>query len=175
MELVNWVRFCVVFLKICLVFLVELGLLLWDSETFCFCWCGVCCVASDWVKLELVRSKRFRWSGNEVCRREMEVRSEGSLQVRCDKIPAPVIPRTRLQVWFIRVCSSILLWTCLVQLVAVGELWHPRLLTGISSHLSRITPYPLHVEKAILSPPPRPLPASEFPSFSICFETLKSS
>lgn len=94
----------------------------------------------------------------------MEVRSEGSLQVRCDKLPAPVIPRTRLQVWFIRVCSSILLWTCLVQLVAVGELWHPRLLTGISSHLSRITPYPLHVEKAILSPPPRPLPARSYQS-----------
>lgn len=95
----------------------------------------------------------------------MEVRSEGDLQLRSDKLPSLVIPRTRLQVWFIRVCSSILLWTCLVQLVAVGELWHPRLLTGLSSHLSRIAPFPLHVEKAILSPPPPPLRPSEFPSF----------
>lgn len=59
----------------------------------------------------------------------MEVRSEGGgggcVQVKCDnKVPpAQVIPRTRLQVWFIRVCSSILIWTCLVQLMAVGELW----------------------------------------------------
>jgi hypothetical protein len=54
------------------------------------------------------------------------VRSESG--VRSEKIAAPVAPviaRTkRLQVWFIRVCSSILLWTCLVQLLTVGELWH---------------------------------------------------
>lgn len=80
----------------------------------------------------------------------MEVRSEG-LQVRCDKLPAPVIPRTRLQVWFIRVCSSILLWTCLVQLVAVGELWHPHLLSGLSDRLSR---FPLRAENEVVPPPP---------------------
>ncbi|XP_042488567.1 rhamnogalacturonan I rhamnosyltransferase 1-like [Macadamia integrifolia] len=68
----------------------------------------------------------------------MDARSEG-LPLRCDKLPAPVLPRTRLQVWFIRICSSILLWTCLVQLVAVGELWHPQLLNGLSNQLSRFT------------------------------------
>ncbi|POO03484.1 O-fucosyltransferase [Trema orientale] len=83
----------------------------------------------------------------------MEVRSDG-IPVRCDKIPAPVIPRTRLQVWFIRVCSSILLWTCLVQLVAVGELWHPHLFSNITNRISQITLVPLHVEEAIQSPPP---------------------
>ncbi|KAG5240158.1 rhamnogalacturonan rhamnosyltransferase [Salix suchowensis] len=55
------------------------------------------------------------------------VRSESG--VRSEKIAAPVAPviaRTkRLQVWFIRVCSSILVWTCLVQLLTVGKLWHP--------------------------------------------------
>lgn len=55
------------------------------------------------------------------------VRSERSLE----KLPQlQGQQRTRLQVWFIRVCSSILIWTCLVQLVAVGELWHPHLFTG---------------------------------------------
>ncbi|XP_043725412.1 rhamnogalacturonan I rhamnosyltransferase 1-like [Telopea speciosissima] len=68
----------------------------------------------------------------------MDVRSE-AIPLRCDKLPTPVIPKTRLQVWFIRICSSILLWTCLVQLVAVGELWHPQLLTGLSNQLSRFT------------------------------------
>ncbi|KAL0408714.1 UNVERIFIED_CONTAM: Rhamnogalacturonan I rhamnosyltransferase 1 [Sesamum radiatum] len=50
-----------------------------------------------------------------------------------EKLPSlqgQLIQRTRLQVWFLRVCSTILIWTCLVQLVAVGEMWHPRLLTG---------------------------------------------
>ena len=55
------------------------------------------------------------------------VRSESG--VRSEKIAAPVAPaiaRTkRLQVWFIRVCSSILVWTCLVQILTVGKLWHP--------------------------------------------------
>lgn len=83
----------------------------------------------------------------------MEVRSE-NVQVRCDKLQAPVIPRTRLQVWFIRVCSSILLWTCLVQLVAVGELWHPKLFPNITNKVPWITLVPRHVDAVIQSPPP---------------------
>lgn len=89
----------------------------------------------------------------------MEDRSE-EIQLRCDKLPAPVIPRTRLQVWFIRVCSSIVLWTCLVQLVAVGELWHPRLLAGITNRISRVAQ--VHVEE-VQSPPPL-LPARKYTS-----------
>ncbi|KAF4396770.1 hypothetical protein F8388_004738 [Cannabis sativa] len=88
----------------------------------------------------------------------MEVRSDG-VPVRCDKIPAPVIPRTRLQVWFIRVCSSILLWTCLVQLVAVGELWHPHFFNNITNRISQIAMVP----RAIQSPPPL-LPARKYKS-----------
>ncbi|CAA0825592.1 O-fucosyltransferase family protein [Striga hermonthica] len=61
------------------------------------------------------------------------IRSERSSE-KLPPLQGPVIQRTRLQVWFIRVCSSILIWTCLVQLVAVGELWHPRLLTGYSGY-----------------------------------------
>jgi hypothetical protein len=87
----------------------------------------------------------------------MEIRSE-SIQVRCDKLPAPVIPRTRLQVWFIRVCSSIVLWTCLVQLVAVGGLWHPHLLSGITNRMSQRAQ--LRFEEVRSLPPL--LPASEF-------------
>ena len=101
-----------------------------------------------------------RWDGDVVCSREMEVRSDG-IPVRCDKIPAPVIPRTRLQVWFIRVCSSILLWTCFVQLVAVWELWHPHLFSNFTNRISQITLVPLHVQEAIQSPPPL-LPPSGF-------------
>ncbi|XVE68122.1 hypothetical protein DITRI_Ditri09bG0044100 [Diplodiscus trichospermus] len=54
----------------------------------------------------------------------MEVRSENNIQVRCDKI----------------LSVSILLWTCLIHLVAVGKLWHPRLLTGLTNRISFFHP-----------------------------------
>ncbi|CAI0394424.1 unnamed protein product [Linum tenue] len=88
----------------------------------------------------------------------MEIRSE-SVGLRSEKLGglSPVIPRKRLQVWFIRVCSSILVWTCLVQLVAVGELWHPRFITNLTTRFSQIAG-PLHVQVAVQPPPPLPPP-----------------
>ncbi|CAN1321465.1 Rhamnogalacturonan I rhamnosyltransferase 1 [Linum perenne] len=74
----------------------------------------------------------------------MEIRSE-SVGLRSEKLvggggggSGPGYPRTRLQVWFIRVCSSILVWTCLVQLVAVGELWRPRFVSNLTSRFTLI-------------------------------------
>lgn len=75
------------------------------------------------------------------------VRSERNVE-KLPPFQGPVTQRTRLQVWFIRVCSSILIWTCLVQLVAVGELWHPRLLTGYPG----FTKMPAHHEASLPSP-----------------------
>ncbi|KAK4430028.1 Rhamnogalacturonan I rhamnosyltransferase 1 [Sesamum alatum] len=75
-------------------------------------------------------------------------------------LQGPVIQRTRLQVWFIRVCSSILIWTCLVQLVAVGELWHPRLLTGFPG----FTKMSAHQEGSMPSSPPPLVPARNYTS-----------
>ncbi|GMH15291.1 hypothetical protein Nepgr_017132 [Nepenthes gracilis] len=88
----------------------------------------------------------------------MDVRSEG-LQLRCEKIQVPAIHRTRLNGWFVWICSSILLWTCLVHLVAVGELWHPHFITG---KLSRRNQFPLRVEQVDL--PPRRLPPRKYRS-----------
>ncbi|KAK8655836.1 hypothetical protein V6N13_108402 [Hibiscus sabdariffa] len=85
----------------------------------------------------------------------MEVRSENNIQqVRSDKFPSQVIPRTRLQVWFFRVCSTILLWTCLVHIVAVDELWHPPLLTGFTSRISWITRPSLNLQHSFHALPP---------------------
>ncbi|XP_061369684.1 rhamnogalacturonan I rhamnosyltransferase 1-like [Gastrolobium bilobum] len=95
----------------------------------------------------------------------MEVRSEG-IQVRCDKIQGPVIPRTRLRIWFIRVCSSIVLWTCLVQVVTVSELWHSRLISGITSGIYHITQVqlPIQADNGVSQPPPTFLPARNYTS-----------
>ncbi|XP_061370884.1 rhamnogalacturonan I rhamnosyltransferase 1-like [Gastrolobium bilobum] len=94
----------------------------------------------------------------------MEVRSEG-IQVRCDdKLQAPVIPRTRLRVWFIRVCSSIVLWTCLVQLVTVTELRHSHFISGITSRIYHKTQSPLQAENGVAQHPPPFLPARNYTS-----------
>ncbi|KAK9090747.1 hypothetical protein Sjap_023924 [Stephania japonica] len=70
--------------------------------------------------------------------------------------------KSRLRVWFVRVCSSIVLYTCIVQLVAVGELWHPRLLSTLSNRITTITYFSiLHPDQSIplpASPPPPPPP-----------------
>ncbi|CAK9142352.1 unnamed protein product [Ilex paraguariensis] len=73
------------------------------------------------------------FQGDEECRTEMEDRSE-NVQLRCDKLPG--------------------------QLLTVGELWHPQILTGLSNRFTGFARLTVHVEEAIASPPPF-LPASE--------------
>lgn len=36
---------------------------------------------------------------------------------------------SRTKLWMIRATTSVLLWTCIVQLTALGETWGPRVLT----------------------------------------------
>ncbi|XP_020881186.1 LOW QUALITY PROTEIN: uncharacterized protein At1g04910 [Arabidopsis lyrata subsp. lyrata] len=75
-------------------------------------------------------------------------RSESTL-MRSDYKPplSQAIPKARLQVWFFRVCSCILVWTCLIQLF-----WHSQIFTGLTNQISRFS---LPVESVPLPPPPR--------------------
>ncbi|KAJ0986805.1 hypothetical protein J5N97_005161 [Dioscorea zingiberensis] len=43
------------------------------------------------------------------------------------------VSRSRMKMWIIRVATTVLLWTCLVQLTAIGEIWAPRVLKGSPS------------------------------------------
>ncbi|TQD74394.1 hypothetical protein C1H46_040061 [Malus baccata] len=38
--------------------------------------------------------------------------------------------RSKMKLWMIRATSSVLLWTCIVQLTALGDMWGPRVLKG---------------------------------------------
>lgn len=38
--------------------------------------------------------------------------------------------RSRMKMWMIRATTSVLLWTCIVQLTALGDMWGPRVLKG---------------------------------------------
>lgn len=85
----------------------------------------------------------------------MEVRSESLGQARSDKDKGSlqggqVIQRTRLQVWFVTVCFSIVIWTCLVHLVAVNE---PRSATRLSSRFTEASTLSIRGEDAVPSPP----------------------
>ncbi|KAK7388827.1 hypothetical protein VNO78_23654 [Psophocarpus tetragonolobus] len=46
-------------------------------------------------------------------------------------------PRSRLKMWMIRATTSVLLWTCIVQLTAFGDMWGPRVLKGWPSCFSQ--------------------------------------
>ncbi|ESQ33009.1 hypothetical protein EUTSA_v10004114mg [Eutrema salsugineum] len=82
----------------------------------------------------------------------MEIRSE-NIQTRSDyKPPSQAVLKTRLKVWFVSVCSSILIWTCLIQLFATDELWHSRFSTGLTNQISRFS-FPVEPIQ-----PPSPLP-----------------
>ncbi|XP_050238642.1 rhamnogalacturonan I rhamnosyltransferase 1 [Mercurialis annua] len=100
----------------------------------------------------------------------MEVRSDGgksSANSNSNSSSSQVIGRKRLQVWFIRVCSTILLWTGFVQLVAVGELWQPHFITRYFTRtILQITPVSLQLTPPPPSPPPPPplLPARNYTS-----------
>ncbi|AEC05682.1 putative GDP-fucose protein O-fucosyltransferase [Arabidopsis thaliana] len=73
-------------------------------------------------------------------------RSESTLMRSDYKAPpSQAIPKARLQVWFFRVCSCILVWTCLIQLF-----WHSQIFTGLTNHISRFS---LPVQSVPLPPP----------------------
>ena len=85
--------------------------------------------------------------------------------------------RSRMKLWVVRATTTVLLWTCVVQLTAVGDTWGPRVLKGWPSCLTApeeeaaaaalpgaaaARPQPV-VEKAVLPPKsesPRPVSSS---------------
>ncbi|KAF6140043.1 hypothetical protein GIB67_001784 [Kingdonia uniflora] len=69
-----------------------------------------------------------------------------------------VSSRSRMKLWMIRATTTILLWTCLVQLTALGEMWGPRVLKGWPSCFMDS-----HLDVKLVSVPPKiPLPPKRF-------------
>ncbi|XP_051116768.1 rhamnogalacturonan I rhamnosyltransferase 1-like [Andrographis paniculata] len=48
-----------------------------------------------------------------------------------------MVSRSRMKLWLIRAMTSILLWTCIVQLTSLSESWGPRVLKGWPSCFSQ--------------------------------------
>ncbi|PSS08018.1 GDP-fucose protein O-fucosyltransferase protein [Actinidia chinensis var. chinensis] len=56
---------------------------------------------------------------------------------RVEKLKSSMVSRPRMKLWMIRATTSVLLWTCLVQLTALGDMWGPRVLKGWPSCFSQ--------------------------------------
>ncbi|CAN1796247.1 Rhamnogalacturonan I rhamnosyltransferase 1 [Linum perenne] len=46
------------------------------------------------------------------------------------------LSKSKMKMWMVRATTSVLLWTCIVQLTTIGELWGPRVLKGWPSCFS---------------------------------------
>ncbi|OMO69941.1 GDP-fucose protein O-fucosyltransferase [Corchorus olitorius] len=65
---------------------------------------------------------------------------------------------SRMKLWMIRATTSVLLWTCIVQLTALGETWGPRVLKGWPSCFSHQDSSISVIEDKVPSIPARVLP-----------------
>ena len=94
---------------------------------------------------------------------------------RVEKLKSSMVTsRSRMKLWMIRATTSVLLWTCIVQLTALGDMWGPRVLKGWPSCFTQDSSAAAAAldDKLAWSAPPRVLPPkSEFRNFSISFMT----
>ncbi|KAJ8448928.1 hypothetical protein Cgig2_030784 [Carnegiea gigantea] len=65
--------------------------------------------------------------------------------------------RAKMKLWMVRATTSVLLWTCFVQLTTLGDVWGPRVLKGWPSCFSQESPMDLKLPSAV-SVPARVLP-----------------
>lgn len=60
----------------------------------------------------------------------MGLRTLGKSRVEKLRNSMAISSRSRMKMWLIRATTSVLLWTCIVQLTALGDMWGPRVLKG---------------------------------------------
>ncbi|KAJ0989685.1 hypothetical protein J5N97_008041 [Dioscorea zingiberensis] len=67
-------------------------------------------------------------------------------EAKAEKIKGSMVSRPRMKLWLIRATTTVLLWTCLVQLTAIGNMWGPRVLKGWPSCFTP-SAFPTAIEK----------------------------
>ncbi|MQM04100.1 hypothetical protein Taro_036896 [Colocasia esculenta] len=55
---------------------------------------------------------------------------EGKVEKTKGSMSTVAVSRSRMKLWMIRATTTVLLWTCVVQLTALGDMWGPRVLKG---------------------------------------------
>ena len=96
----------------------------------------------------------------------------GGEKLRCP--PSSAMARSRKKLWMVRATTTVLLWTCIVQLTAVRETWGPRVLKGWPSCLT--APEEAAALSGARPPSPEPVvekaalpPKSELSLFGLAF------
>lgn len=110
-----------------------------------------------------------------MCRIEKKQR-EGTMGFKAlggDKLKSSVAmsssSRSKMKLWMIRATTSILLWTCIVQLTALGDMWGPRVLKGWPSCFSQESAASSALQDKTPSVPARVLPPKSEFFFSFSF------
>ncbi|XP_010549974.1 PREDICTED: uncharacterized protein At1g04910 isoform X1 [Tarenaya hassleriana] len=63
-------------------------------------------------------------------RKLWEVKGISVGESKAEKLRSYLVSRSRMKLWMIRAVTILLLWSCVVHLMALGEFWGPRLLKG---------------------------------------------
>ncbi|KAF9624459.1 hypothetical protein IFM89_011467 [Coptis chinensis] len=63
-----------------------------------------------------------------------------------EKSKSSLVSRSRMKLWIIRATTTVLLWTCVVQLMTLDEMWGPRALKGWPSCFMASDSSPLDVK-----------------------------
>ncbi|ESW12996.1 hypothetical protein PHAVU_008G159000 [Phaseolus vulgaris] len=86
----------------------------------------------------------------------MGLKGESNNKLRNSMVVSSSSSRSRMKLWMIRATTSVLLWTCVVQLTALGDMWGPRVLKGWPScftYESALTELPSSIP--VVLPPKR--------------------
>lgn len=82
----------------------------------------------------MCRVERKKWS----LKSSMVMGLKALGESKVEKLKSSMVsPRSKMKLWMIRAMTSILIWTCIVQLTALGETWGPRVLKGWPSCFSQ--------------------------------------
>lgn len=95
-----------------------------------------CPIASIWAEF-MEGMKRALRDGNMQGRERKRAWSFGEglmMGLKVEKLKNSVAAASarssRMKLWMIRATTSVLLWTCIVQLTSLGDMWAPRVLKG---------------------------------------------
>lgn len=93
----------------------------------------------------------------------MELKTLGESKI--DKLKSSMVSSgSRVRPWLIRLTTTVLLWTCIVQLISLMEFWGPGVLKGwpscfshesAAAAVSGVQEIPLLVPPKIVFPPKR--------------------
>ncbi|KAG6509579.1 hypothetical protein ZIOFF_027579 [Zingiber officinale] len=98
---------------------------------------------------------RLQRTAGSNCLEERQISPKPEVEAsRVQKLKSSMVSRPKIKLWMVRLTTAVLLWTCVLQLMAIGEIWGPRLLKGWPSCFTPVNESSpvVVVYKAVLPP-----------------------